>query len=294
MRAFFQISDINIRFIKLFLATLMVLLSTATFAQANLDRHGLLVNIESFLAHISSDRQDWIELAPNANVRENGYPISLSESRWQNVNEIVSKQTFADPSTGHVLARTGVELNSGQIAYVSTRLKIVGQEITEVEISFDDRDVVVAKNIVRLDSSLVTIVPPESRSTREELERIGRSYFQTLTDHRPILEDFDEDRCNRYHSGNKVTNNVNDAVEGAGARTCITSLQGPWGPAVEHRFPIIEPDRGIVVGITLLHFPNNGAMYVSEVFKVLDGKIILIDNLPVMLQGAETLGFPVD
>ena len=279
---------------RLFLLISLLIPFTAALAQQNSDRHDLLVTIESFLAHMAAGRQDWIELAPNAIVRENGLALTLSESRWHNVNAIVSKQTFADTTTGHVLARTGVELNSEDIAYVSTRLKVRDEQITEVEISFDDRDSVVAENIVRLDPVLTTIVPSESRSSREELERIGRSYFAALTDHRPIESDFDDVRCNRYHSGNQITNNPNDRIEGAGARTCISSMQGPWGPAVEHRFPIIDPERGTVVGITLLHFPNNQQMYVSEVFKVLGGKIVLIDNLAVMLQGAETLGFPVE
>ena len=193
-----------------------------------------------------------------------------------------------------MLARTGVELQSGQITYVSTRLKISNEQITEVEISFSDVQRVEAENIVRLDPLLTTIVAPEYRSSREELERIGRSYFQALTDHRPIESDFDDVRCNRYHSGNKVTNNPNDAIEGAGQRTCISSLQGPWGPAIEHRFPIIDPARGIVVGLTLLLYPNDRQMYVSEVFKVMDGKIVLIDNLPVDLRGKKTIGFPVE
>ena len=258
------------------------------------NRHELLVAIEAFLTHITSDRIDWIALAPDAIVRENAREIALSESRWSDVAAIVSRQTFADATTGNTLARTGVELSSGRIAYVSTRLKLAADLITEVEISFDDRDVVVAENIIRLDPVLTTIVAPEERSTRAQLERIGRSYFATLTDHRPVVSDFDDARCNRFHSGNQVTNNPNDAVEGSGARSCVESLQGPWGPAVEHRFPIIEPARGIVVGITLLHFPNDRQMYVSEVFKVLGGRIMLIDNLPVWLEGTATLGFPVD
>ncbi len=161
--------------------------------------------------------------------RENGVEITLSESRWNNVNDIISKQTFVDSSTENALARTGVELDSGRIAYVSTRIQMDADQITEVEISFDDTDAVVDENIVRLDPVLTTIVPPESQSTRAELERIGRSYFTTLTDHRPIESDFDDARCNRFHSGYKVTNNPDDTVEGEGARSCIDSLQGTMG-----------------------------------------------------------------
>ena len=52
--------------------------------------------------------------------------------------------------------------------------------------------------------------------------------------------------------------------------------------------------RGIVVGITLLHYPKlpgQPKMYVSEVFKVVGGKIVKIDNIGLMLQGVMTLGF---
>lgn len=277
----------------LFIAALLQPASIV-MAQESVSRHDLLVAIESFLTHMSSERPEWVNLSPDANIRENAVAIDLADSKWKDVSNIVSKQTFADSSTGQVLARTGVELYSGKIAYVSSRLKLIGDQITEVEISFDDSNGVVAVNILRLDPVLTTIVPPEFRSSREELERIGRSYFATLSDHRPIEDDFDDVRCNRFHSGNQITNNPDDAVEGAGSRTCISSLQGPWGPAVEHRFPIIEPERGIVVGITLLHFPNNRQMYVSEVFKVMDGKIMLIDNLPLFLTDTESLGFPYE
>jgi electron transfer flavoprotein alpha/beta subunit len=123
-------------------------------------------------------------VAGAAIVRENAVAIPLADSRWQHVKAIVSKQTLADASTGNVPARTGVELDSGQVAYVSSRLKISDGEIVEIEISFDDRDNVVAENVIRLVPVLTLIVPPENRSPRQTLERIGRSYFQTLTDHR--------------------------------------------------------------------------------------------------------------
>lgn len=265
-----------------------------SIAEENADSHDLLVSIESFLTHISTQRSDWISLAPDAILRENGYQFELAESRWMNVKEIVSKQTFADSTTGQVIAKTGVELNSGKIAYVSTRLKVSDGLISEVEISFDDSERVVAGRIIMLDPVFPTIVPVEARSTRAELERIGRSYFASLTDHRPIAADFDDARCNRIHSGAQVTNNAGDREEGSGSRTCFEAMQGPWGPAVDHRFPIIDPERGILVGITLLHFPNNRIMYVSEIFKILNGKIRLIDNLPIWVDGIETLGFPTE
>jgi hypothetical protein len=56
------------------------------------------------------------------------------------------------------------------------------------------------KNLVPYDPIFNTIVPPEERATREQLERIITSYFQGLTDHKPIEADYDP-HCDRFHSG---------------------------------------------------------------------------------------------
>ena len=107
------------------------------------------------------------------------------------------------------------------------------------------------------------------------------------------MADYDEARCNRFHSGNQITNVSRNSVEGDGARTCVTSNAGnkPWGPALEQRFPVIDVEHGIVNGMTLLMFPSQ-VMYVSEVFKVERGKITHIDNIGLVRPGLEhTTGF---
>jgi hypothetical protein len=72
------------------------------------------------------------------------------------------------------------------------------------------------------------------------------------------------------------------------------SVDRPWGPAAEQRFPVIDAERGLVFGVTLLHYlrnPTPSQMYVSEVFKVIGGKIVRVDNIELMMQGVTTLGF---
>jgi hypothetical protein len=103
-----------------------------------------------------------------------------------------------------------------------------------------------------LPAVLSAVVPPAERSTREALDALARRYFQSLTDHKAVIADFDASRCNRFHSGNQITNVGNNAVEGVGARTCVTSIDGPkpWGPVVEQRFPVIDVERGIIYGLT--------------------------------------------
>ena len=60
------------------------------------------------------------------------------------------------------------------------------------------------------------------------------------------------------------------------------------------RLPVIDAERGMVFGLTLLHHlnrPSPSPMYVSEVFKVVAGKIVRIDNIGLMKPGVTTLGF---
>lgn len=194
---------------------------------------------KQFNANILARTVPKIPLAPRAEIRENAKIIALSDSKWSGVTEILSEGVYADPTKGNVIEHVAAKTASGQTVYIGTRLKVVDQKITEVGINFDDRPNVNAKNLVPYDPFFNTIVPPEERATREQLERIITSYFQGLTDHQPIEADYDA-RCDRYHSGNRVTHNSQNGVENSGDVCCYESNLGPkpWGPATETRVAI--------------------------------------------------------
>jgi len=260
------------------------------------DNACLANSMSEFLKAMTAGAPNAVPLAEYAEIRENAKAVALSECAWKGVKSIRSVMTFADPVTGNVVSRAGVELASGKPGYISTRLKVVaGGRITDVELSADTSGRVVADYVWKLDPLFSALLPPEQRITRVELEALARRYFHALSTHTPVAADFDE-RCDRYHSGQRITNVERNAVEGGAPRTCASSMSGnpPWGPATEQRFPIVDPERGIVAGITLLHYlklPNQPKMYVSEVFKVVNGRIVKIDNIGLMLEGLTTLGF---
>jgi hypothetical protein len=250
----------------------------------------LLVAMTGFKADLLAGRP--VTLAPNAEVRENMEVTAVEKSAWKKVKAIRSTAVFADAITGNVVSRDGVELHDGGPGYLSTRLRIEAGKIAEVEVSSD---------LARANPAYVWNLPPvltsfvarDERMTREALDALAHRYFQSLTDHKGVAADFDDARCNRFHSGNQVTNVRLENVEGQGPRTCFTSLDGPkpWGPALEQRFPVIDPDRGIVFGVTLLMYANQ-VMYVSEIFKVEKGRIVHIDNIGLLSPGLEhTTGF---
>jgi hypothetical protein len=253
--------------------------------------------MKDFLSAMTTGRPGTVPLADQAEVRENTKVITLGASTWKEVKAIRSTMIFGDPVTGNVVSRAGVELPDGKPGYISTRLKVVpGGRITDVEIAADKSARVVGSYVWNLDPQFTAVLPPDQRSSRVALEALGRRYFHGLSTHQPVAADFDDARCNRFHSGQQVTNAGQNTVEGGPARSCVSSNEGdrPWGPANEQRLSVIDPERGLVFGVTLLHYlksPDQRVMYVSELFKVVGGKIVKIDNIGLMMSGVTTLGF---
>jgi len=266
---------------------------TSLASAATCDRACLLEQAKQFNANMLAHTVEKIPLATSANIRENTKAIALRDSKWIGVTKILSDGVYADPILGNVIEHVAAETAVGKTVYIGTRLKVVDSKIKEVEINFDDGPRVNVKNLVPCDPIFNTIVPPEGRSTREELTRIITSYFKGLTDHNPIQADYDP-RCDRYHSGNRVTHNPRNGVEESGDDGCYESNLGPkpWGPATEVRIGLVDSERGIVIGYAILYYGNSDRrMQINEVFKILDGRLRMVDNIGLMEEGITTSGF---
>ena len=266
-------------------------LSPQAFA-ADCDRACLLEQAKQFNAAMLAHNPEEISLAPDTQIRENTKAIALRDSKWNGVAKILSEGVFADPTLGNVIEHVSAQTAEGKAVYIGTRLKVLDGKVTEVEINFDDNRVKL-KNLVPYDPIFNTILPIEEGSTREQLQRIVTSYFKGLTDHQPIEADYDP-RCDRYHSGNRVTHNPRNGVEESGDVGCYESNLGPkpWGPATEVRIGLIDPERGIVVGYAILYYGESPRrMQINEVFKILDGRLRMVDNIGLMEEGITTSGF---
>jgi len=270
----------------------LLTLSTLSFA-GTCDRNCLLEQAKQFNANMLARTPEKLPFAVNANVRENTKVIALGDSKWLGVTKILSKGVYADPILENVIEHVAAETAGGKVVYIGTRLKLSDGKLKEVEINFDDGPKVNVKNLVPYDPIFNTIVPTEERSTREELTRIITSYFKGLTDHNPIQADYDP-RCDRYHSGNRVTHNAPNGVEQSGDVGCYESNLGPkpWGPATEVRIGLVDPERGIVIGYAILHYGSSERrMQINEVFKILNGRLRMVDNIGLMEEGITTSGF---
>ena len=207
---------------RLGLAAIIALSLGRSTVAATCDRACLLQQATQFNRNMLAHTTDKIPLARAAVIRENTKAISLGVSKWSTVKQIRSEGVFADPVLGNVIEHVTAETDAGKIVYIGTRLKVVDGKVTEVEINFDERPEVNAKNLIPYDPLFNTIVPEGERATREQLERIITSYFQGLTDHKPLEADYDP-RCDRYHSGNRVTHNARNGVENSGDVGCYES-----------------------------------------------------------------------
>jgi hypothetical protein len=274
------------------LTVLMFGLSNRASA-ATCERDCLLEDAKQFNANMLAHTPAKIPLVANANVRENTKAIALADSKWNGVTKVLSQGVYTDPLLGNVIEHVAAETSGGKVVYIGTRLKVADKKIKEVEINFDDGPKVNVKNLVPYDPIFDTIAPPEERSTREELVRIITDYFKGLTDHNPIQADYDP-RCDRYHSGNRVTHNPKNGIEQSGDDGCYESNLGPkpWGPATEVRIALVDPERGIVIGYAILYYGNSDRrMQINEVFKILGGRLRMVDNIGLMEEGITTSGF---
>jgi len=266
---------------------------TSLASAATCERTCLLEQAKQFNANMLARTVEKVPLAAGANIRENTKAIALRDSKWTGVTKLLSDGVYADPILGNVIEHVAAETADGRTVYIGTRLKVIDSKIKEVEINFDDGPRVNVKNLVPYDPIFNTIVPLEERSTREELKRIITSYFKGLTDHNPIQADYDP-RCDRYHSGNRVTHNPRNGIEQSGDDGCYESNLGPkpWGPATEVRIGLVDSERGIVIGYAILYYGNSDRrMQINEVFKILDGRLRMVDNIGLMEEGITSSGF---
>jgi hypothetical protein len=236
-------------------------------------------------------------ISRDAEIRENGQDVAFGATIWRKVRNVRSTMTFTDPLTGNAIVRSGVELADGKPAYLSTRLRRAPSgRIVDIEIAADTGPMVVADYVWNLDPIYGAPVALAQRSERSAIEAIIRRYFNALGTHQAVRKDIDDAACDRYHSGTRITNVAVNGIEGGAMRTCASAMEGalPWGPASEQRVPVIDVERGIAVGITLLHYPaepGQPTMYVTEVFKIVAGRIVRIDNIGLKQGHRASLGF---
>lgn len=280
-------------------ATVAAALTLAAFAPANTatpstcDRACLIGIINSYADAVARHDRAGAPLAAQVKETVNGRPSpAQSDYFWKLADGIPYRQIVADPSTGEV-AMLGVATEAGARGAYWLRLQVKNSKITEIEQIIGERTAGGVPGLTSPSPYFDQILPEASRSSRAELIAIADGYFEGLERHDGASVR-SAPGCRRFENGNQTSLNPLGNTWPCNQMSDYTYMD----KIKERRFPIVDVERGIVVGAmvievskpkatppvtvstptgtqtsTLPLFGRPHDTLIQEVFKIADGKI---------------------
>jgi hypothetical protein len=249
-----------------FAAGALLLVATATTVDAqhgaHRDRACLNTLVDSYLAALAAHDPSNVPIAPNAKFVENVTPMKVGEGLWRTASAAPAtfKIYVPDPVASQV-GFLGVLEEDGAAVELALRLKLDNGRIVEIEHlvarGLNERNL---PNLEKPRAAFVTPVPPANRNSREEMLRIGTSYYDALDLNDGRLAPFADD-CVRHENGMQTTGNRPPETPGGiasmGALGCAAQLDtGTFGyiDTIDHRrVEIADPELGLVFGLSHFH-----------------------------------------
>ncbi len=232
---------------------LVALLLSPARAATGCDEKCLRQQLDTYLAALVRRDPSGLSLAPNVRFTENGTPGKVGDGLWKAASGLRAyRQYFTDPVTQQAMFIGVVDEGDTQ-AIVTLRLGIKNEQIAEIE------HIAARKGSHPLYAPQGFTVPHPSLSTpvkaqlpREKLIEIADTYFEGIEQHdsKVILS---TDDCQRFENGVQTTNQP-----GRGSRNCAHSADLlTYIKSVDNRrFPIVDPEHGIVVSIITFGIPG--------------------------------------
>jgi hypothetical protein len=248
----------------------------ASVAAGLCDRACLTGTVDQYLAALVAHDPGRLPLRHDARFTENGQTLRLGDGLWGTAEGLGDyKLYFADPAAGQV-GFFGTVRESGRLALLALRLKVVGKKITEVESlvarssgggglgRFED-----LKDKPIFHEKLA----PAERRSREELVAIANSYFEGLEQATGKITPFDP-HCTRIENG-AVTANNPAAPNAMGKLSCGAQFDTGFSPFITEvrgrRYPVVDEDYGLVYA--LVSFDHSGRI---KSVKLTDGSTLKV------------------
>lgn len=251
--------------------------SAAAPVAANCDRACLIAILQNYLDALIAKDPSKLPVASPLKYTENGVEAKLGETLWKTASELVpdARLDFADPVEGQVATQLVVHENGTTPVLYMVRLKVVARQITEIEAMAVRRQGAAngffnAMNLVPAPVFLQTIEPAQ-RMSRDALEALTQEYLDYLEGKKRGSDLPFDMGCKRYENGQATASGVSSF-----------NAQS-WSFDVTRRILVIDEEAGITWGM----FPFSqaaSALVVGEAFKLIDGKIMMIQavmaNMP--------------
>lgn len=227
------------------------------------DRTCLKALVDSYLAALVAHDPSRVPLAPNLKFVENTVPLRAGDGFWKTATALPStfKIYVADPVAQQV-GFIGVMQEGDQTVELGLRLKLHKGKITEAEhlVARQLRPTSLP-NLQSPRPGLLTVVPAAERSSREELLKIGASYYDALVNSDGHAAPFADD-CLRRENGMQTTGNPPPATPGRGtmgAMGCSAQLDTRVMSYIKRieprRVEIADVETGLVFGLSQFRHP---------------------------------------
>ncbi|HTT04069.1 MAG TPA: hypothetical protein VMF64_02180 [Steroidobacteraceae bacterium] len=268
------------------------------------DRACLQGLAEQFIAALVAHDPGRLPLAKGVRYSENSVPLPIPDGFWKNATGVRPYRLYiADPEWGTIGFYARMYQNGAPVI-VSTRLKVYGHQITEIE-------TIVVPERTRADTSTASqpdylgdrprpeftrVVPPSQRRSREELMRIVNTYFTGIENNTGDRPPLFSPHCQRLEDG-RPTSNVPLASghERSGINmSCAEDLASGYhhndNRIRSRRVMAVDLEHQVVM--TSVYFDHENDASVRQ-YTLKNGKTVTVtDTAPSTLQAHET--FSID
>lgn len=241
---------------------LIILISLPAFAQ-NCDRDCLKKTLDSYLAAVVAHDPGRVAIAADAKFVENTKPMKPGDGLWKTASELPTTfKIYVPDPVAQQIGFLGMMKEDGKPIQLGLRLKLRNGKIVEMEhVIARNLPATSLANLQTPRPGLLATVPPAERVPREQMLKIGLSYYTALTTANGDAAPFADD-CVRRENGMQTTGGPKPSTPGRGtigAMGCRDQLfTGTFNyiKRIEpRRVEIADVDTGLVFGLSQFRHP---------------------------------------
>jgi hypothetical protein len=216
--------------------------------------HCLDALMDQYLDALIQHKPGNVKHAVKFKYTENGEPLKLGEGLWRKISSIGKYHRVFYDSLSQQAVFIGVVNEGTEAAIAALRIGIEGGRIIEIEhiVARKGSHPLFAPDKLIADPSLTESIDQDQRVSRTRMVAIASSYLDGIEQHSSANIKAAE-TCQRVENGVQTTNRP-----GGTSRNCQDSANVlTYIKAVQNRrFPIVDPEHGIVVATFLFDIPG--------------------------------------
>ncbi|MEJ1962593.1 MAG: hypothetical protein WDO56_14025 [Gammaproteobacteria bacterium] len=260
-------------------------------AESSCNRACLESYVDRYLDAVVADQPTMVPLAPGVRFTEDGVQLVIGDGLWNTMRAKGRYRLFVtDVPAGQVTFLGTIEEDNrdpaqGTPAMIALRLKVKGQQITEIE-QLVIRDENAAKRVNDMTPNPIYLqsVPAAERMSRTDLIATGNKYFTGMQQNDGKGDYPFADDCNRLENGGQSTNAPTPAGQTRPDPKTSLTYSAQWSCMEQfksgllhfvnrirdRRFVAVDEERGIVFAFGF--FDHSGGA--TRTFTTPDGRTV--------------------